>query len=58
MIIPKEFGNYTAKSKIEYIALNSLSFFIVKAIDEHIGYKFRAVTRCKLVDNKTITEVL
>ena len=54
MIIPNAMGNYTAKSKVEYIALNSLSYFITKAIDDYIGYKFRTVTRCNLLDNKTI----
>lgn len=57
VVTPVEIGNYMPKSKIEYIALNSLAYFITKAIDDYIGHKFRK-TNCNLLDEKTImTEV-
>lgn len=54
-IIPMAIKHYTAKSKIEYIALNSLAYFITKAIDEYIGHKYRT-TVCNLLDEKNIME--
>lgn len=55
IITPVAIKHYTAKSKIEYIALNSLAYFITKAIDEYIGHKYRT-TICNLLDEKTIME--
>lgn len=55
IITPMAIKHYTAKSKIEYIALSSLAYFIIKAIDEYIGHKYRT-TICNLLNEKTIME--
>lgn len=55
IITPTAIKNYKAKSKIEYIAVNSLGFYITKAIDEFIGVKYRT-TNCNLINEKNIME--
>lgn len=50
---PVQIDNYTPKSKIEYMALNSLASYIIKAIDNYLGHNFRK-TNCKLLDDSTI----
>lgn len=46
---------YTTKSKIEFVALNSLAYYIIKAIDDYVGNKYRK-TNCHLLKEETIME--
>ena len=46
---------YMAKSKIEFVALNSLAYYIIKAIDDYVGNKYRK-TICHLLKEETIME--
>lgn len=55
IITPTAIKNYKAQSKIEYIAVNSLGFYIAKAIDRFIGVKYRT-TNCNLINDKNIME--
>ena len=55
IISPTKIGNYMAKSKIEFIALNSLGYYITKAIDDYVGNKYRTTT-CNLINEKAIME--
>lgn len=55
IITPTAIKNYKAQSKIEYIAVNSLGFYITKAIDKFIGVKYRT-TNCNLINDKNIME--
>lgn len=46
---------YTTKSEIEFVALNSLAYYIIKAIDDYVGNKYRK-TNCHLLKEKNIME--
>lgn len=56
LILPTAINSYKAKSKIEFIALNSLGYYITKVIDSHVGNNYRT-TVCNLLNEKTIMEV-
>lgn len=48
-------GNYMAKSKSEYLALNSLSYALSKIIDMQLGYSFRQY-KAKIANEKNLFE--
>ena len=56
LVTPATINNYIPKSKIEFIILNSLGYYITKAIDDYTGNRYRK-TICNLLNERDIMEV-